>query len=69
MSINSSFAEFLELPEDERLEMLLELSGVKLYLWQKLELKLINKWWTYMYKSNPRLRGIDLWESIYKQRF
>lgn len=62
----NKYAEFLELPEDDRFEYL---TGVKLYWWQKLYIKLLNKWWTSWRKANPHLRAIDLWESIYKGRF
>lgn len=62
-----AYAKFLELPEDERFEYLI--TGTKLYLWQKLYIKFLNKWWTSIRKANPDLRTIDLWESIYKGRF
>lgn len=65
MDINE-FAKFLELSEEERFEYL---TGTKLYFYQKLYIKFLNKWWTYMRKENPHLRTIDLWESIYKGRF
>ena len=61
-----SFEKFLELPEDKRFEFL---TGCKLNWWQKLEIKLINKWWSQMRNGCSGIRGIDLWESIYKQRF
>ena len=66
MTNHKSFAKFLELSEDESYEFL---NGMKLYWWQKLEIKLVNKWWTRWRRRSPSLRGIDLWESIYKSRF
>ena len=65
MNVNT-FAEFLELSEDERFEYL---TGTKLYWWQILYIKILNKWWSAMRKMNPHLRTYDLWESIYKCRF
>lgn len=64
--IDDNFAKFLELSEDERYEFL---AGMKLYWWQKLEIKLINKWWSVWRKMRPDLPGIVLWKSIYKGRF
>ena len=64
-----NFAKFLELSEDERLEIFYDLAGIELSWWQRTYIKCLNKWWTSMRKSNPRLRAIDLWESIYKGRF
>ena len=61
-----TFEKFLELPEDERFEFI---TGVRLYWWQKIEVRLINKWWSRWRSTCPRLRAIDLWESIYKNRF
>lgn len=61
-----SFKRFLELPEDKRFECL---AGTKLNWLQRINIKLLNKWWTFVRKNNPDLRGIDLWESIYKSRF
>ena len=61
-----NFSEFLELSEDQRYAIL---TGNKLSWWQKLEVKLINKWWSMWRKSNPNLRAIELWESLYKRRF
>ena len=40
MNVNS-YKEFLELSEDKKLEYL---TGNKLYCWQKLYIKFINKW-------------------------
>ena len=60
------FAKFLELPEDKRFEIL---TGIKLYWWQKLDIWIINKWWSRWRKMCPDLRAFDLWESIYKGRF
>lgn len=65
MDVNR-FAKFLEMPEDERFEYF---TGIKLYWWQKLYIRFLNKWWTLMRKANPHLRAIDLWESIYKGRY
>lgn len=62
----NKYAEFLELPEDKRCEYL---TGAKLYPWQKLYIKFVNKWWEFWRKANPHLRAIDLCESIYKGRF
>lgn len=61
-----NFKKFLELPEDERFEYLI---GTKLNWWQKMQIKHLNKWWTSMKNTNPHLRGIDLWESMYKGRY
>jgi hypothetical protein len=60
------FAKFLEMPESERFEYL---TGDKLSLFQKLEIKLINKWWSFILKVNPYQKSYVLWESIYKGRF
>ena len=69
MNLND-FSKFLELSEDKRFEYLIkELTGTKLYLWQKLYIKHINKWWTHMKESNPHLEPYILWESICKGRF
>ena len=65
MDINA-FVKFLETEEDKRFEYL---TSTKLYWWQRLEIKFINKWWTYMRQCNPHLRVFDLWESVYKGRF
>lgn len=64
--IDDGYAKFLELSEDELYEFL---TGVKLHWWQKLEFKLIIKWWSRWRKMHPDLRAFDLWESIYKGRF
>jgi hypothetical protein len=71
MSANefAEFAKFLALPEDNRLEILCSHMGVKLHLWQRIYIRHINKWWTYMRETNPHLRAVTLWESIYKGRF
>ena len=61
-----SFEKFLELPEHERFEYL---TGIKLSYWQKLYIKLLNKWWTHWKGSNPHLKTKVLWESIAKGRF
>lgn len=45
----NKFAEFLEVPEDKRFEYF---TGIKLYWWQKLYIKFLNKWWTSMQKRN-----------------
>ena len=65
MELNT-FVEFLEAPEYERFKYL---TSIKLNWWQRLEIKLANKWWTYMRQCNPHLRVFDLWESVYKGRF
>ena len=62
----NNFAEFLELPENERFEYL---TGHKLRLYQKLYIKYLNKWWTFWRNSNPHLEAHVLWKSIYKGRF
>lgn len=62
----NEFAKFLELPEEDRFEYL---TGTKLYFYQRLYIKLLNKWWTFLRKVNPHMRAYDLWESIYKGRF
>ena len=64
--MNNEFEKFLEMSEDEQFEYL---TGTKLYLWQKLYIKKLVKWWTCWRKANPDLRAIDLWESIYKGRY
>ena len=58
--------EFLALSEDEQFEYL---TGIKLNWFQKLKIKFLTKWWSYMKKSNPHLEPHVLWESIYKGRF
>lgn len=63
------FKKFLEMSEDERFEIYVNLVGGKLYPWQKLYIKYLNKWWSHMRKMNPHLRADVLWESIYKGRF
>ena len=60
------FKDFLELSE---IEMFKYLTGIKLHWWERIEIKLINKWWSFKRKANKHLRAIDLWESIYKGRF
>jgi hypothetical protein len=62
------FDEFLEMSEEERLELLICKSGVNLSLWQKLWIKHLNKWWTRMMRISD-LPAIVLWETIYKGRF
>lgn len=64
-----TFEEFLNLPEDERIHFTIEHLGIKLSLWQKLEIKFINKWWSHMKRLYPQTRAIDLWESLCKGRF
>lgn len=61
-----TYAEFLELPEDKRFEYL---TSIKLNWWKRLEVKILNKWWTYIRGTDPELKGIVLWESLYKGRF
>ena len=63
------FKKFLEMSEDERFETYINLVGGKLYPWQKLYIKSLNKRWSHMKKMNPHLRVEVLWESIYKGRF
>ena len=65
MDINA-YAKFLEMSEDKRFGCL---TGIKLSWWKKLYIKFLNKWWTSWRNTNPYLRAIDLWESIYKGRF
>ena len=60
------FAKFLEMSEDDRFEYL---TGTKLYLWQKLYIKFLNKWWSHIQEINPHMKAIVLWESIYKGRY
>ena len=61
-----SFEEFLELPETKRFEYF---TGVKLHWWQRLELKIVNRWWSVMRILSPKERAIATWERIYKQKF
>lgn len=63
------FKKILEMSEDERFETYINLVSVKLYTWQKLYIKHLNKWWSHMRKLNPHLRAEVLWESIYKGRY
>lgn len=60
------FKRFLKLSEDERFECL---TGTKLNWFQRMHIKYLNKWWTSVLNANPHLKGIDLWESLYKGRF
>ena len=62
------FAEFLEMSEEKRLEILLNGYSDKLSLWQKLWIKHVNRWWTRMTR-NSGLPAIVLWETVYKGRF
>ena len=64
-----TFEEFLKLPEDERINFAIEHLGIKLSLWQRLELKLTNKWWEHIKRLYPQMAEIDLWEALYKGRF
>lgn len=66
MKVNE-YEKFLELSEDERFEYLI--AGIKLHWYQRLYIKIFNKWWTYMRNENPHLAAKVLWESIYKGRF
>lgn len=59
------FKKFLELPEIERLELIM---GDKLHWWQKLYIRWVNRWWTNMLKANPRMDAFLIWESIHKGR-
>lgn len=61
-----SYEEFLELPENDRFEYL---TNIKLNWWQRMYIKLLNKWWTFWRNEHPDLKAIVLWESIYKGRF
>ena len=61
-----AFEKFLELPETKRFEYL---TGIKLRWWQRLELKVINIWWSVMRTLSPKESAIDVWERIYKQKF
>lgn len=61
------YEEFLELSEDKRYEYL---TRTKTNWFQRMYIKYLNKWWTYIRRNaNPDLRGITIWESIYKGRF
>lgn len=60
------FARFLELPEDRRLE---ELFSIRLNWYQRLYIRHLNRWWSAMRKSNPKMKAITLLESIRKGRF
>lgn len=60
------FARFLELSELKRFEVVF---GCKLKWRQKLEFLVANRWFSIWRKANPGLRALDLWESMYKQRF
>lgn len=61
------FKRFLEMSADERLEQYLGIVGLK--WWEKLSIRHLNKWWTYMRNANPHLDSHILWESIYKGIF
>ena len=58
---------FMMMPEDKQWEWLLGIPELR--WWQKIQVKFLHKWWTYMYKSNPHFRAKVLWESIRKGRF
>lgn len=62
----ADYAEFLKLPESRRYEIL---TGFKMNWWQKLWIKFLCKWWTYIRNIDPTIRAIDLWESLYNERF
>ena len=65
MDVNE-YTKFLEMPKDKQFEYL---TGIKLYLYQKLYIKFVFTWWNFMRKANPYLKAIDLWQSIYKSRY
>ena len=66
LKIREEFKKFLEMQEGERLEFL---TGVNLTWWQRIKLKIMNKWWTSIRKQNSNLSAIELYESIRKGRF
>ena len=63
------FSKFLSLSEDDRFELLTEYMDIKLTMWQKLEIRLLNRWWSSMVKNNPHIPPYILFESVKKGRF
>lgn len=59
---NENFARFLAMSIEDQVELLF---GRKLLRYQIVLLRYFDS----MKRSNPHLRAIDLWESMYKQRF
>ncbi len=59
---NESFARFLAMSIEDQVALLL---GRK---WLRYQVVLL-RYFDSMKCSNPHLRAIDLWESMYKQRF
>lgn len=59
---NENFARFLEMPIEDQVELLF---GCKLLRYRVILLR----YFASMKCSNPHLRAITLWESMYKQRF
>ena len=59
---NENLARFLAAPIEDQVEQLL---GCKLLWYQVVLLRYFDS----MKRYNPHLRAIDLWESMYKQRF
>lgn len=60
------FVQFLELPEDKRLE---QLFNIKLTWYQRLVLRYVNRWWSEMKHDNQHLKAARLFESVRKGRF
>ena len=60
------FAEFLELPEDERFRIL---TGIDLKWYQKLYFRYLCRWWTRVYDKRFGIPGIIVWYGIRKGRF
>lgn len=60
------FKHFLELPEEERFELL---TSYKLYWYQKIYIRMLNKWWSSMKKNNLNIEPMILFNGIYKARF
>lgn len=59
---NENFARFLAMSIEDQVELLF---GRKLLRYQVVLLR----YFASMKRSNPHIRAIDLWESMYKQRF
>lgn len=65
MNENDSFAQFLEWPEDKRIEYMKKRS----HWWERPCIWFANKWWTDVREVNMHLPGYILLESIRKGRF
>lgn len=65
MNENDSFAQFLEWPEDKRIEYMKK----HLHWWERPCIWFVNKWWTNVREANRDLPGHILFESIRKGRF